>query len=203
MQPARAMPVLLLTFLLATAAPADTRPPADDDLVDVTTIVPGLRVDMRYATPNNFTKRAVYTDTRCRLRRDVARRLGRVQAALGARGFGLKVFDCFRSLAVQRIFWNLHPDPRYVADPRRGSRHNRGAAVDLTLVTAAGVELPMPTAWDEANEKAHRDYQRLPPALLRNRAILEDAMVHEGFLPLPTEWWHFDAPDWRRYRLEM
>jgi D-alanyl-D-alanine dipeptidase len=195
---------LVLVTVLSIAGPADAgRPPADDDLVDVTTVIPGLRVDMRYATPDNFTRRAVYTDTRCLLRLGVARRLGRVQAALAARGLGLEVYDCYRSLAVQRIFWSIHPDPRYVADPKRGSRHNRGAAVDITLVTAAGAEVPMPTAWDDASERSHRDFQRLPPEPLRNRAILEDAMVKEGFLPLATEWWHFDAPDWRKYRLEM
>lgn len=198
--------MLALTVTLVArlaAAPDAASGPASDDLVDVTTVVRGIRVDMRYATTNNFTGKAVYTDARCLLRHAVALRLGRVEAALAARGLGLKLFDCYRSLAVQRIFWAIHPDARYVADPRRGSRHNRGAAVDLTLITAAGVELPMPTAWDDANEKAHRSYQRLPPAVLQNRAILEQAMAAEGFVPLATEWWHFDAPDWRRYRLEM
>jgi D-alanyl-D-alanine dipeptidase len=182
------LPVVVLVVLVA-AAP----------LVDVVDMAPGVRLDIRYATTNNFTKQAVYTEARCVLRRSVAERLARVQASLEAEGFGLKVFDCYRPLAVQRKFWALVPDPRYVADPRQGSRHNRAAAVDVTLVTAAGAEVPMPTDFDDFSERAHRDFRDLPAEVVRNRERLEKAMVRQGFVPMPTEWWHFDAPDWKRY----
>ena len=94
------------------------------------------------------------------------------------------------------------PDERYVADPKKGSRHNRGAALDLTLIDAEGRELPMPTPYDDFTQRAHRDSSDAPPDALENRRILEDAMVKRGFVPLPTEWWHFDAPDWKSYPLD-
>jgi len=151
------------------------------------------------STARNFTKTVVYSEATCRLRRSVAARLARVQVALEARGLGLKVFDCYRPLSVQRKFWTLVPDPRYVADPRKGSRHNRGAAVDLTLVTSDGADIAMPTDFDDFSVRAHRDYAHLPADALANRATLAAAMVREGFVPMPTEWWHFDAPDWQRF----
>jgi D-alanyl-D-alanine dipeptidase len=191
----------VLGLLAAQAAPVPAAPPAPDALVDIGTVAPGIRLDIRYATANNFTGTVLYPQARCRLRHAVAVRLARVQAALAARGLGLKVFDCYRPPSIQWKLWKLVPDPRYVADPRRGSRHSRGAAIDLTLVDAAGAELPMPTPYDAAGEKSHRNYRQLPAELIRNRATLEQAMTREGFLPLPTEWWHFDAPDWQRYPL--
>lgn len=169
------------------------------DFVNLQNVAPGVRLDIRYATTNNFTKTAVYTDARCVLRRAVALRLARVQDALAREGYGLKVFDCYRPLSVQRRFWALVPDPRYVADPRKGSRHNRGAAVDLTLVRASGEDVPMPTDFDDFSPRSHRNHRDLAPDVRANRDRLERAMVREGFIPMPTEWWHFDAPDWRSY----
>jgi len=180
-----------LGFLLLLAAGAD--------LVDIRDAAPRIRLDLRYATTNNFTHVKLYGEARCLLRADVARRLAAVQRDLERQGFGLKVFDCYRPLAVQKKLWALVPDERYVADPAKGSRHNRGAAVDLTLVTAAGADVPMPTGFDDFTPRAHRDAADLPPAAIRNRATLEKAMVGQGFIPMPTEWWHFDAPDWASY----
>jgi D-alanyl-D-alanine dipeptidase len=176
-------------------------------LVDVSSTYAHMIIDLRYATPRNFTKRALYpAGARCFLRRAVAERLARVQAALELEGFGLKLWDCYRPLSVQRLMWKLVPDERYVADPAKGSRHNRGAAVDVTLVDKRGAELPMPTPFDDFSERAHRDFNvlddKLPgesAAALENRDRLERAMKAEGFVPLPTEWWHFDAPDWASY----
>ncbi len=171
-------------------------------LVDITTVNARIRLDIRYATANNFTHQKVYDEARCLLREGTARKLSAIQRELERTGLGLKVFDCYRPLAVQRKFWAILPDERYVADPAKGSRHNRGAAVDLTLVTAAGDELAMPTGYDDFSEKAHRDYQALPPAAIRNRALLERVMKKHGFIPMPTEWWHFDDADWRKYPIE-
>lgn len=170
--------------------------------VDIATVNARIRLDIRYATTNNFTHQKVYDAARCVLREGTARKLDDVQQDLERMGLGLKVFDCYRPLEVQRKFWAILPDERYVADPSKGSRHNRGAAVDLTLVTAGGQELQMPTAFDDFSEKAHRDYQTLPPAAIRNRALLERVMKKHGFIPLPTEWWHFDDADWRKYPIE-
>jgi beta-N-acetylhexosaminidase/D-alanyl-D-alanine dipeptidase len=182
--------------------------PAPDGFVDVATVEPSIVIDIRYATPQNFTGVAVYPAARCLLRRDVAERLGRVQRELATRGLGLKVWDCYRPISVQQRLWAMVPDPRYVTQPVfrdgkpvDGSKHNRGAAVDLTLVDASGAELAMPTDYDDFSERAHRDYMGGNPQAVRNMRILEVAMVREGFEPLPTEWWHFDGPGWERYPL--
>lgn len=183
-------------------------PPQPGDLVDIKTVDPSIAVDIRYATTNNFTGVAVYPVGRCLLRRDIAERLQRVQASLQQRNLGLKVWDCYRPISVQEKFWALKPDSRYVMQPViqdgkpvEGSKHNRGAAVDVTLVDADGSELPMPTDYDDFSQRAHRTTLRGDTQAVRNMRILEVAMVREGFEPLPTEWWHFDGPGWEKYEL--
>jgi D-alanyl-D-alanine dipeptidase len=172
----------------------------DEPLVEVADVDPRIMIDLRYATPDNFTEQVLYpTNLRCKLRASVAQRLSRVQDRLESEGLGLKIYDGFRPLSVQRTMWAKVPDPRFVANPANGSRHNRGAAVDVTLVDRAGNELEMPTPYDEFTDAAHRDYTGGSEASLRNRKILSDAMAAEGFTGLPTEWWHFDAPHWREY----
>jgi beta-N-acetylhexosaminidase/D-alanyl-D-alanine dipeptidase len=195
----------------ASVVSAEPQPPIDasaDALVDVSQVDPTIRIDIRYATANNFAKVAVYPVGRCLLRRDVAARLSRVQRELARDGVGLKVWDCYRPISVQQKFWELVPDERYVAKPVvkdgvavNGSKHNRGAAVDLTLVDAAGIELEMPTGYDDFSNKAHRNYRGGSDVARANRQRLERAMVAQGFEPLPTEWWHFDGPGWKGYPL--
>jgi D-alanyl-D-alanine dipeptidase len=172
---------------------------AEDDFVDLGTIAPSIRLELRYATANNFTHQVVYPTARCLLRREVAERLGRVQAELEKHRLGLKIWDCYRPLSVQRRFFALVPDERYVADPKKGSRHNRGAAVDLTLVDERGVELEMGSGFDDFSKRAHRGIASLPATVREHRAQLDAAMAKEGFTGLPTEWWHFDAPRWKAY----
>jgi len=190
--------------------PPDAAAPANpDDLVDIAEVDPTIRIDMRYASERNFTKVKVYPVARCLLRRDAAERLARVQAHLRAGGLGLEVWDCYRPFSVQKKFWALVSDERYVARPvedaagrpLKGSKHNRGAAVDLTLVSAGGEPLEMPTDHDDFSERAHRGSRSATPAARGNAERLERAMTAEGFEPLPTEWWHFDAPGWERYPL--
>ncbi len=178
-----------------------SRQPSDADLVDVTQIIPDIIVDLKYATPDNFTGQVLYDTARCFLRRGTAERLARVQARLRRKGLGLKIWDGYRPLSVQWRMWELVQDPKYVADPRKGSRHNRGAAVDVTLVDSTGRELEMPSGFDDFTERAHRDYTGCSEEARRNRRILEEAMRAEGFLPLPSEWWHFDDPNWRKYEI--
>ena len=113
----------------------------DERLVNIEALIPGIRLDIRYATVNNFTQRKLYPIARCYLRKRVAERLAEVQQELQAQGLGLKAFDCYRPLSIQKQLWALLPDERYVIDPRKGSRHNRGAAVDVTLVDVKGNEL--------------------------------------------------------------
>ncbi|MFM9025777.1 MAG: M15 family metallopeptidase [Planctomycetaceae bacterium] len=180
------------------APPAAPVPPGLE-LVDLAAVDPTLVIDARYATADNPAAERLYPANVLYLERSAADRLARVQAGLRRRGLGLKVFDGYRPLAVQKALWKAMPDPRYVADPATGSRHNRGSAVDVTLVDESGRELPMPTAFDEFNERAHLDYHDGPPDRLANRGILQEAMRAEGFIPLATEWWHFDAPEWERF----
>lgn len=182
----------------AAAAPAR---PSPLDLVEVRRIAPGIRVDLRYATAENVFGRRLYTKPRCLLRRGVAERLARVQRRLEREGYGLKIWDAYRPRSVQWTMWRIHPRGGYVGDPRRGSHHNRGAAVDLTLVRADGRPVPMPTAYDHFGPRAHLSYQNLPKAVRENRAHLVRAMRAEGFIPYRREWWHFVAPDYRRYRM--
>ena len=180
------------------AAGADARPAASE-LVDVLALDPTFVLDVRYATPRNFTGRTLYPVARCLLRADAAERLVRVHERLRREGLRLRLFDCYRPLSIQRVLWALVPDERYVANPAQGSRHNRGAAVDLTLADSSGRALPMPTEYDTFTERAHRDWTGGDPARLANRERLERAMLAEDFEPLPTEWWHFDAAGWERH----
>ncbi len=186
-----------LLEILDQQHPTDTA--ASLDLVNLLEIDPTFVIDCRYATKNNITGEVLYPKQTLYLERSAAERLAHVQANLRQQGLGLKIFDAYRPLSVQKKLWQAKPDPRYVADPAKGSRHNRGSAVDVTLVDRAGQELPMPTEFDEFSEKAHSTYRDLPAAILTNREQLHAAMKAEGFLPLETEWWHFDAPGWDRF----
>jgi D-alanyl-D-alanine dipeptidase len=187
-------------FALAVCAAALAGCRSDNyGLVNIERRSPRIVREVRYATADNFTHKAVYDRAECWLNGVAAARLDAVQKELEAQGLGLKVWDCYRPLSVQKKFWALVPDERYVANPAKGSRHNRGAAVDLTLVRADRTELPMPTAYDDFTTRAHRDFKHLPADVLANRALLEKVMVKHGFVPLPTEWWHFDSEGWESF----
>ncbi|MDX2128728.1 MAG: M15 family metallopeptidase [Chloroherpetonaceae bacterium] len=174
---------------------------SDTGFVDLQSVISEAIFDIRYASENNFMKKKVYPEARCVLRKKVAERLKRVSDKLILKGYRLKIFDAYRPLSVQWKLWEVVPDPRFVADPRKGSKHNRGAAVDLTLTDLDGNELQMPTAYDEFIDAARSDYRNLPEKVLANRTILHDAMKSEGFIPNPSEWWHFDSPDWKTYSI--
>ena len=170
-------------------------------MADVSLLDPSIIHDLKYATTDNFTGQVLYPSARCLLREPVAWRLLQAQRNLRAQGLGLKVFDCYRPIAVQRKMWTIYPDADYVANPASGSRHNRGASVDVGLVDAAGRELPMPSKFDEFSERSHLNFMAASPEALRNRQILQETMRQAGFSPVTTEWWHFDSPDWREYQL--
>lgn len=173
--------------------------PNHADFVDIQKINPRIIVDVRYATTNNFTGVQLYGSARCFLRRAVAEKLDLIQKKLEEQQLKLKIYDGYRPHSVQKKMWDLVSDKRYVADPAVGSKHNRGAAVDVTLVDSSGCELLMPTPFDSFTVAAHRDYHDLPDEILKNRALLEEIMKAQGFIPLPTEWWHFDDADWASY----
>jgi zinc D-Ala-D-Ala dipeptidase len=169
-------------------------------MVDVRRACPGVRVELRYATARNGVGRAVYPrGARCLLRRGTAERLCRVQRSLEARGLGLKVWDAYRPISAQKALWAICPDARFVAPPTRGSRHNRGAAVDVTLVRRDGRELRMPCDFDTFSARAKTAYPGGSAEQRHSRDLLQRAMVAEGFVSYAGEWWHFHDPDWRRY----
>jgi D-alanyl-D-alanine dipeptidase len=205
--------ILLLIFITLAAGTAfwawgetkaeEAAPPPGrvGDLVNIKEVNPHIVVDMRYATEDNFTKKRLYSSNTCFLRKSAALKLDAVQKELAAMNLGLKVWDCYRPLAVQRIFWAIVPDERYVANPEKGSRHNRASAVDVTLVDAQGKELQMPTGFDDFSPKAAHHYQDLPDQAIRNRELLKGLMEKAGFLPLPEEWWHYDDEKWMQFDL--
>lgn len=175
---------------------------SSDPLIDAKQYDFSLVLDIRYATANNFTHQVVYPEAKCVLRKSVAHALAKVQSNLKVQGYRLKVFDCYRPLSVQKKFWELVPDDRYVANPAKGSKHNRGAAVDLTLINSSGEELEMPSGYDDFSEKAHRSYKKSSKKARANMKLLEGAMQQVGFEGLDTEWWHFDFKGWESYPLE-
>lgn len=175
---------------------------SNQQMVNLQQYIPGIRTDVRYATRNNFTHRVLYRRARVLLRLAAARALKGVQAALREKGYGLKLFDGYRPYSVTEKMWEIVPDDRYAADPRKGSGHNRGVAVDLTIIRLDnGQELPMPTGYDNFTEKAHYTYVPADTAVLANRTLLRTVMEQHGFKALETEWWHFYLPDYERYPL--
>ena len=174
----------------------------DKLLVDLARAVPDVVLDVRYATANNFMHTPLYPVAKVFLRAPVARALAGVQRDLARQGLGLKVFDGYRPYSVTKRMWEPIRNPDFVADPAKGSRHNRGAAVDLTLVDLrTGAELPMPTPYDDFTPRARQDFSDLPAEVIANRAKLREAMTRRGFDPLPSEWWHFDFRGWERFEL--
>jgi len=172
-------------------------------LVRLQKIIPGIAEDLLYATASNFTGKAVYPKIAVAfLQKAVAEKLKNAQISLKKRGLALKIYDAYRPLSVQRKFWELVPDSRYVGDPAIGSKHNRGAAVDLTLIDAAGNELAMPSGFDDFSLRSHRAFKGCEQERLNNREILQTAMEEVGFLVdriHDTEWWHFEDPEWALY----
>ena len=188
---------LLMVALRANILLADN---GSNDLVAVTSVNNHIRLDIRYATTNNFTGKQVYPCAKACLRQPTAIKLAKAQKKLEEQGLGLKVYDAYRPLSVQKIFWAIMPDERYVANPAKGSRHNRGSAVDVTLVELqSGRELEMPSGYDDFSSKAHYAFTNLPPEAISNRALLRATMTECSFIPFETEWWHFDDADWQSY----
>ncbi len=202
--------VLFLLFVILTAgvalrAQGETKtgasPRPASDLVDIKDVSPHIIVDMKYATEDNFTKKRLYDSNTCFLRKSTAAKLDAVQKKLEGLNLGLKVWDCYRPLAIQRVLWTILPDERYVANPETGSRHNRASAVDVTLVDSQGKELQMPTGFDDFSVRADHHYQDLPEQAIRNRELLKGLMEKAGFIPLTEEWWHYDDEKWMQFDL--
>jgi D-alanyl-D-alanine dipeptidase len=172
-----------LWCLPAIAQPAETGDFRAPDLVELARLDASIHLDIRYATSNNFTGHKLYAE---------------------AQGYGLLVFDGYRPWSVTKAFWDATPPDKhkFVADPQKGSRHNRGCAVDVGLYhLRTGKEVAMPSAFDEMSDRAAADYPGGTTEQRRTRALLRQALEKEGFKVNPDEWWHFDYQDWRLYRV--
>jgi len=172
-------------------SPADLTDYDTTEWTELTRLDSTIRLDLRYATTSNFVKAKMYDCGRCFLRPAVARAVVAAHRKLREQGLGLKMFDCYRPRPVQWKLWEKVPDPRYVADPRKGSMHNRGAAADLTIVDSTGHEPDMGTGFDFFGEEACHDYLNLPETVLENRKLLRNTMEENGFQLTRTEWWHY------------
>jgi zinc D-Ala-D-Ala dipeptidase len=178
------------------------RADSDKQLIDLETFVPGIVLDIRYATSNNFMKQQLYPVARAYLRAPAARALRDIQAELAPLGLGLKIYDAYRPYSITVKMWEPIRNEDYVANPAKGSRHNRGAAVDLTLIDLkTGAELPMPTPYDDFTPRARHDFNDLPANAAGARERLKLVMTKHGFEPLPSEWWHYDFRGWERFEL--
>ncbi len=192
-------------FLCAQGPPQERGPFRKPDLVEVNRLDRTIRLDIRYATSNNFLGRPVYAEARAFMQRPAAEALRRVHRAMKQKGYGLLVFDAYRPWFVTKMFWDATPEDKkeFVADPKVGSRHNRGCAVDLTLFDMkTGKEVPMPSAYDEMSERSHISYKGGTEESRRLRDMLRDAMQAEGFAVYEPEWWHYDFKDWKDYPVQ-
>lgn len=172
------------------------------ELVDLEKVIPNIILDIRYATANNFTKEIIYSEPKAYTRKPVAEVLKTMQDSLAKIGLGIKIYDAYRPYAATLKFYEVYPDKEWVANPAHGSRHNRGCAVDISLVNlTTGKELQMPTEFDSFSEKAHTNYPDLPEEAIKNRTFLVNIMAHFGFTNYKSEWWHYDYKTWKDYPL--
>jgi D-alanyl-D-alanine dipeptidase len=175
------------------------------ELVELVKLDPTIKLDIRYATTNNFLGTPLYTQARAFLQKPAAEALVRAHHELERKGYGLIIHDGYRPWYITEIFWSATPDDKkiFVANPKEGSRHNRGCAVDLSLYDLkTGEEVKMPSGYDEMTERAYADYPGGTPEERARRSVLRDAMEKQGFQVFPPEWWHFDYKDWKEYSIQ-
>ncbi len=191
------------------AAVAQNAPPKEDNkreahLIELITLDPTIKLDIRYATTNNFTGKKVYPQARAFLQKPAAEGVVAVHKKLKEKGLGLVIFDGYRPWAITKLFWeSVAPEQRtFVADPAKGSKHNRGCAIDLSIFDLkTGKLVPMPSDYDEFTERASPNYTGGTEEERANRELLRRLMEAEGFIVNPSEWWHFDHRDWENYAI--
>jgi D-alanyl-D-alanine dipeptidase len=195
----------LRTEALAAKPPEEPGHFRPSDLVDLSSLDPHIKLDIRYATSRNFLSTPVYSSARAFLQRPAAEALLRAQRELLKQGYGLLIFDAYRPWYVTRIFWDATPPDKheFVADPAEGSRHNRGCAVDLSLYDLkTGREVEMTGVYDEMSKRSYPDYTGGTAEQTSHRQLLRSEMEKQGFTVYPTEWWHFDYHDWKEYAIQ-
>jgi len=191
-------------LLLWLQPPQETGDFLPTDLVEVVTLDASVKLDIRYASTNNFLGRPFYSQARAFLQRPAAEALVRAHKRLEKDGYGILMHDGYRPWSVTKAFWDATPANKkdFVADPAKGSRHNRGCAADITLYDRrTGRVVEMTSGYDEMTERAYPDYQGGTAEQRRLRDLLRAAMEAEGYMVFEYEWWHFDFKDWRRYRI--
>ncbi len=201
--------VLPLAFCLILLSSAAAQPPVETnkreaDLIELIKLDKTIKLDIRYATANNFVGRKVYPEARAFLQRPAAEGLVRVHKLLKKEGLGLVIFDGYRPWSITKLFWEVTPEDKriFVADPSKGSKHNRGCAVDLSIFDRkTGKLVPMPSGYDEFSERASPDYTGGTSEERANRDKLRRLMEAEGFVVNANEWWHFDYKDWEQYAI--
>jgi len=149
-------------------------------------------ISMPYATTDNFLKEKIYPCAKCYLREDAAKALLKAQKLAQSKGYSIIIYDCYRPLPLQQKMFDIIPDTKYVADPKRGSRHNKGVAVDISLANEIGEPLNMGTAFDDFSEQAHFSAKNISAKAKANRKLLRDIMLTNDFTPYDNEWWHFN-----------
>lgn len=200
--------VIVIFFLLYGCKPGPPHEKGsfmESDLVELIRMDSTFKLDIRYATENNFTGRPVYKEARAFLQRPAAEALVNVSRELKSLGYGLVIFDGYRPWSVTKLFWDITPEEKkkFVADPKKGSRHNRGCAIDLSLYDlATGKEVSMPGEFDEMSERSYPDYKGGTEEQRRMRDLLRSKMEANGFTVYKFEWWHYDYKDWKSYRIE-
>lgn len=170
-----------------------------DGFVDIEQMDDSLIIDMKYATDDNFVGKASYPVRKCVLQYETAKKLVAANKEFKEYGYKIKVFDAYRPLSVQKIMWGFMPNEDFVANPAKGSVHNRGCAVDITLVNSEGNEVEMPSPFDDFSEKAHIKYMGASPEAIKNREFMAGIMVKHGFLRMESEWWHFNDENYKQY----
>ncbi|GAA4829671.1 M15 family metallopeptidase [Algivirga pacifica] len=179
---------------------AQKSPISDSTIVDLSTLSEDFAYDMRYATTNNFLKEKVYDCDKCQLRYEAAKALVEANKQFMEKGYRIRLFDCYRSLDIQKKMWDIYPNPQYVANPyKNGSQHNRGLAVDLTIEKLDGTPVDMGTDFDHFGKEAHHDYTALSEEVLANRKLLKETLEASGFRSIRTEWWHYNFKSNYRY----
>jgi zinc D-Ala-D-Ala dipeptidase len=175
---------------------------SNKELIDLEKFIPGIVLDIRYATTNNFTGEKIYTLPKAYARKPVAEAVKKAQAELAKQGLGIKIFDAYRPYSATVKFYEVYKDTTYVASPYKGSRHNRGCAIDMTIINLkTGKELPMPTEYDSFKKEAWPSTPVKDPVIRKNRQLIIDVMQKYGFKVNGSEWWHFDFIGWSKFEV--
>lgn len=201
--------LLVLFLILSFQAFAQEGPPKEENkreakLVELITLDPSIKLDIRYATDNNFVGKKVYPEARAFLQKPAAKALVKVHQKLKKQGLGLVIFDGYRPWSITKLFWEVTSEDKrkFVANPAKGSKHNRGCAVDLSVFDLkTGQLIDMPSGYDEFTERASPDYAGGTEKERANRDMLRRLMEDAGFTVNPNEWWHFDFKNWEKYAI--